>query len=212
MTDPVVRAIIGLGNPGAEYEYTRHNAGFWFVDRLADAGRAQFRVETKFQGVLAKVRIGGADLLLLKPATFMNRSGQAAQALAAFYKFAPEEILIAHDELDLPAGTARLKRGGGHGGHNGLRSLHQHLGENYARLRIGIGHPGNKDLVLDYVLGRPSQADARAIDEVLARAQAAMDLMMTTSWSKASQLLHTDPLKQQEKPEKKPPPLPKTDA
>ena len=207
MAEPALRAIVGLGNPGAEYEYTRHNAGFWFVDRLADAGRAQFRVESKFQGAMAKVRLGGADLLLLKPATYMNRSGQAAQALAAFYKFAPEEILVAHDELDLPAGTARLKRGGGHGGHNGLRSLHQHLGENYARLRIGIGHPGNKDLVLDYVLGRPSQADARAIDESLERAQAALQVVMESGWSKGSQLLHTDPAKV---PVKKPPPAPKT--
>jgi len=195
MTDSSVRAIVGLGNPGAEYEYTRHNAGFWFVDLLAEAGRADFRVESKFQGVTARVRIGGSDLLLLKPATFMNRSGQAAQALAAFYKFTPEQILVAHDELDLPAGTARLKLGGGHGGHNGLRSLHQHLGENYARLRIGIGHPGNKDLVHDYVLGRPSQPDLRAIEDALARSQAALETMMKESWSKASQQLHTDPAK-----------------
>jgi len=195
MTDSSVRAIVGLGNPGAEYEYTRHNAGFWFVDLLAEAGRADFRVESKFQGVTARVRIGGSDLLLLKPATFMNRSGQAAQALAAFYKFAPEQILVAHDELDLPAGTARLKLGGGHGGHNGLRSLHQHLGENYARLRIGIGHPGNKDLVHDYVLGRPSQPDLRAIEDALARSQAALETMIKESWSKASQQLHTDPAK-----------------
>jgi len=195
MTDNSVRAIVGLGNPGAEYEYTRHNAGFWFVDQLAGAYRAEFRVESKFQGVLTRIRMGGADLLLLKPGTFMNRSGQAAQALAAFYKFAPEQILVAHDELDLPAGAARLKLGGGHGGHNGLRSMHQHLGENYARLRIGIGHPGNKDLVLDYVLGRPSQTDLRAIEEALDRSQAALETLLTQSWSKASQQLHTDPAK-----------------
>ena len=194
-SSPTIRAVVGLGNPGAEYEYTRHNAGFWFVDLLAEAARADFRVESKFQGVTARVRIGGSDLLLLKPATFMNRSGQAAQALAAFYKFAPEQILVAHDELDLPAGTARLKLGGGHGGHNGLRSLHQHLGENYARLRIGIGHPGNKDLVHDYVLGRPSQPDLRAIEDALARSQAALETMMKESWSKASQQLHTYPAK-----------------
>ena len=195
MTDSTLRAIVGLGNPGAEYEYTRHNAGFWFVDLLAEAGRADFRVESKFQGVLAKVRIGGKDLLLLKPGTFMNRSGQAIQALASFYKIAPAEILVAHDELDLPAGAARLKIGGGHGGHNGLRSVHQHLGEAYARLRIGIGHPGNKDLVLDYVLGRPSQPDLRAIEEALSRSQAALETLMKESWSKASQQLHTDPAK-----------------
>ncbi len=204
MTDSTLRAIVGLGNPGAEYEYTRHNAGFWFVDLLAEAGRADFRVESKFQGVLAKVRIGGKDLLLLKPGTFMNRSGQAIQSLASFYKIAPAEILVAHDELDLPAGAARLKIGGGHGGHNGLRSVHQHLGEAYARLRIGIGHPGNKDLVLDYVLGRPSQPDLRAIEDALARSQAALETLMKESWSKASQQLHTDP--DAVKPAKKPPP------
>lgn len=203
MTDSTLRAIVGLGNPGAEYEYTRHNAGFWFVDLLAEAGRADFRVESKFQGVLAKVRIGGKDLLLLKPGTFMNRSGQAIQALASFYKIAPAEILVAHDELDLPAGAARLKIGGGHGGHNGLRSVHQHLGEGYARLRIGIGHPGNKDLVLDYVLGRPSQPDLRAIEDALSRSQAALETLMKEGWSKASQQLHTNP--DAVKPAKKPP-------
>ena len=205
MTESSVRAIVGLGNPGAEYEYTRHNAGFWFVDQLAEAYRADFRVESKFQGVTARVRIGGKDLLLLKPATFMNRSGQAIQALAAFYKFAPEEILVAHDELDLPAGTARLKLGGGHGGHNGLRSAHQHLGENYARLRIGIGHPGNKDLVHDYVLSRPSQTDLRAIEDALTRSHAALETLVTNGWSKASQQLHTDPDKLVKK-DKGPPP------
>ena len=195
MTDSSVRAIVGLGNPGAEYEYTRHNAGFWFVDQLAEVYRADFRVESKFQGVTARIRVGGGDLLLLKPGTFMNRSGQAIQALASFYKFTPEQILVAHDELDLPPGDARLKLGGGHGGHNGLRSVHQHLGESYARLRIGIGHPGNKDLVLDYVLGRPSQPDLRAIEDALIRAQAALEMLVTQGWNKASQLLHTDPAK-----------------
>lgn len=193
MADPSIRAVVGLGNPGAEYEYTRHNAGFWFVDQLADAARADYRVESKFHGALAKARIGGQDLLLLKPGTFMNRSGQAIQALAAFYKYKPEEILVAHDELDLPAGTVRLKRGGGHGGHNGLRSVHQHLGENYARLRIGIAHPGTKDQVLDYVLGRPSQADLRLIEDALDRAQAALETLLTQGWDKAAQQLHTEP-------------------
>jgi PTH1 family peptidyl-tRNA hydrolase len=201
MTDSSIRAIVGLGNPGAEYQYTRHNAGFWFVDRLADAGRAEFRVESKFFGALAKVRIAGTDLMLLKPGTYMNRSGQAVQALAAFYKLAPEQILIAHDELDLPVGTARLKLGGGHGGHNGLRSIHQHLGEHYARLRIGVGHPGNKDLVHGYLTsGRPPAAELNAIDEALVRSQAALDTLFTHSWSKASQLLHTDPAKAEKAP------------
>ena len=191
-SSPTIRAVVGLGNPGAEYEYTRHNAGFWFVEQLAEAARADYRVESKFHGALAKARIAGQDLLLLKPGTFMNRSGQAIQALAAFYKFQPEEILVAHDELDLPAGTARLKRGGGHGGHNGLRSLHQHLGENYARLRIGIGHPGHKDLVLDYVLGRPGKADAAAIEDAIMRSESALATALSQSWDKAAQQLHTE--------------------
>lgn len=205
MIEGSLRAIVGLGNPGAEYEYTRHNAGFWFVDQLAEAHRADFRVESKFQGVLARIRVGSSDLLLLKPATFMNRSGQAIQALAAFYKITPGEILVAHDELDLPAGAARLKLGGGHGGHNGLRSVHQHLGEQYARLRIGIGHPGNKDLVLDYVLSRPSQPDLRAIEDALIRSQAALETLVAQGWSKASQQLHTDPAKVAAKKDKNPP-------
>jgi len=150
-----LRAVVGLGNPGAEYARTRHNAGFWFADLVAAETGGAFRTEARFHGDFTKVRFAGTELLLLKPMTFMNRSGQAVQALASYFKIEPEAILIAHDELDLPAGSARLKRGGGHGGHNGLRDLHAHLGEAYARLRIGIGHPGHKSQVLGHVLGRP---------------------------------------------------------
>ncbi|MDB5986827.1 MAG: aminoacyl-tRNA hydrolase [Nevskia sp.] len=188
-----LKAVIGLGNPGAEYARTRHNAGFWFADHLARAYRGNFRVESKFGGELTRLRIGSADVLLLKPATFMNRSGEAAQKLVQFYKLTPADVLIAHDELDLPAGTVRLKRGGGHGGHNGLRSLHQHLGEDYLRLRIGIGHPGHRDLVLNYVLGRASGADQALIDDALARAQAAVETLFNQGWDKAAQQLHTEP-------------------
>jgi len=188
-----LKAVIGLGNPGAEYVRTRHNAGFWFADHLAQSYRGNFRVESKFSGELARVRIGDAEVLLLKPATFMNRSGEAAQKLAQFYKLTPADILVAHDELDLPAGTVRLKRGGGHGGHNGLRSLHQHLGENYLRLRIGIGHPGHRDLVLNYVLGRASGADQALIDSALGPAQAAVETLFNRGWDKAAQQLHTEP-------------------
>ena len=196
---------VGLGNPGGQYALHRHNVGFMAADTIAEV-HGFSPVQKKFQGWVQEGRIGGEKILLLKPATFMNRSGQAIQALASFYKFTPEEILVAHDELDLPPGTARLKRGGGHGGHNGLRSAHQHLGEQYARLRIGIGHPGNKDLVHDYVLSRPSQPDLRLIEDALGRAQAAMDTLMSETWSKASQQLHTDP--DAPKPVKKPPPSP----
>lgn len=188
---PVLRAIVGLGNPGAEYEQTRHNAGFWFVDLLAARGNASFRTESRFFGSLAKVRLGSDEVWLLKPATFMNASGKAVQALAQFHKIPPEQILIAHDELDLPAGTVRLKRGGGHGGHNGLRDIHRHLGEAYARLRIGIGHPGHKDQVLGYVLGRASRADQQLIDDSLARAADVTAALPVQGWEKATQALHS---------------------
>lgn len=186
-----LRAIVGLGNPGAEYAATRHNAGFWFADRVAALGGGTFRQEAKFHGELAKVRIDGTELLLLKPSTYMNKSGQAAQALAAFYKLTPDSLLIAHDEMDLPAGTVRLKRGGGHGGHNGLRDLHAHLGEAYLRLRIGIGHPGHKDRVLGYVLGRASSAEQQAIDSSLDVALDALRVLLNNGWDKAVQKLHT---------------------
>lgn len=191
MSDTALRAIVGLGNPGAEYERTRHNAGFWFADRVAERFRGNLRVESKFFGATARVKIGSADVLLLKPGTFMNRSGQSVSALAQFYKLKPEDLLIAHDELDLPAGDMRLKLGGGHGGHNGLRDIHKPLGESYRRLRIGIGHPGGKNLVLDYVLGRPSKADEALILAGLDRALDAVEIWLTQSWDKALQKLHT---------------------
>ncbi|TXH06138.1 MAG: aminoacyl-tRNA hydrolase [Nevskiaceae bacterium] len=190
MSSPL-RAIIGLGNPGADYERTRHNAGFWFVEQLAAAQRESFRSEAKFQGELARVRLGGEDLLLFKPMTFMNRSGEPTQKLAQFYKLTPGDILVAHDELDLPAGTVRLKLGGGHGGHNGLRSLHQHLGPEYRRLRIGIGHPGHKDLVHNYVLGRASRADEQLIHDALIDAAAAVPVWLNQTWDKAVHQLHS---------------------
>lgn len=191
MSSTELRAIVGLGNPGAEYARTRHNAGFWFVDQLADAARTPFRVESKFHGELARIKIGGNDVLLLKPGTFMNRSGQAVQALASFYKLPPTSILIAHDELDLPAGDVRLKAGGGHGGHNGLRDVHKVLGADYLRLRIGIGHPGDKNLVLNYVLGRPTRDDEQAILSGLFDAALAVDTWLSRGWDRATTQLHT---------------------
>lgn len=185
-----IRLIAGLGNPGAGYAQTRHNAGFWFADRLAAVFGGQFRSESRYHGEVAQLDIAGNRLWVIKPDTFMNRSGLAVHALAAFYKLAPQQVLVAHDELDLPAGTVRLKRGGGHGGHNGLRDLHRCLGPDYARLRIGIGHPGHKDMVLDYVLGKPIAADARAIEDAIEDSVAAMRVLYDGGWDRATQGLH----------------------
>lgn len=191
MSDNRLRAIVGLGNPGGEYERTRHNTGFWFLDLLADSHRGSFRHEPRFKGELARIRIGSDDVLLLKPLTFMNRSGDAVQPLAAYYKLEPADILVAHDELDLPVGTMRFKRGGGHGGHNGLRSIHPHLGPDYLRLRIGIGHPGTKDQVLGYVLGRPNSADDKLIRDGLIDAMNALPTWLAAGLEKAMTRLHT---------------------
>lgn len=185
-------AIIGLGNPGPEYARTRHNAGFWFVDRLAERHRAALRMESKFHGELARFDAGARGVLLLKPMTWMNRSGQAVQALSAFYKLAPENILVVHDELDLPPGTARLKAGGGHGGHNGLRDVHRHIGDSYLRLRIGVGHPGVKERVMHYLTEeRPGKDDEARILQAIEKADEAVAVWLGGSWEKAMQLLHT---------------------
>ena len=159
--------VVGLGNPGSDYENTRHNAGALFVEALArDAGQS-LRPEKKYLGLYARVQWQGFDLHLLNPSTFMNRSGQAVKALADFFKITPEQILVAHDELDLPPGTAKLKRGGGHGGHNGLRDIIAHLGTNdFHRLRIGIGHPGDSRQVTGYVLSRLTKADTKHLDTI----------------------------------------------
>ena len=160
--------IVGLGNPGAQYERTRHNVGVWLLDKLAQQG-ASLRAESKFQAVLGTLRLAGRAVVLLKPTTFMNHSGQAVSAYARYYKIEPAAILVLHDELDLPPGTVRLKVGGGHGGHNGLRDIAAQLGTEFLRLRIGIGHPGSADQVVNYVLGSPSLEDRLAIDQAIAR-------------------------------------------
>ncbi len=185
-----IRLIVGLGNPGPRYADTRHNAGFWFVERLADDLGGSFRAESRFEGEVARVMIDGAQCNLLKPLTFMNKSGNAVQKLAGFLKISPEQILVIHDELDLPAGTARLKMGGGHGGHNGLRDLHRHLGPDYARLRIGIGHPGIREAVIGYVLERPSRADESAMREAIGAALESVPALVAGDWDKAVRSLH----------------------
>ena len=158
---------------------------------MAEAFGGSFRVQSRFNGELAEVQVGSDKLILLKPTTFMNKSGLAVQAAASFYKLAVDEILVAHDELDLPPGTARLKRSGGHGGHNGLRDIHRHLGADYLRLRVGIGHPGTKDLVHDYVLGRPGKADEQSIRDSLEDALRAVEAMLRHGWDHALKQLHT---------------------
>ena len=187
-----LRLIVGLGNPGKDYSRTRHNAGFWFADALAGKHGGSFRLESKFRGELAQVRIEGETLFVLKPVTFMNSSGESVQALAAFHKLTPEQILVVHDELDLPIGAARLKSGGGHGGHNGLRSLHQHLGEAYLRLRLGVGHPGTKERVHGYLTDERTPAEEEKLIHVGINAGLeALPVLVAGSLEKAMQQLHS---------------------
>ena len=192
-----IRLIVGLGNPGPEHELDRHNAGFWFVDEVARLHGGSWRREARFHGDAARAKVGGEDLWLLKPGTYMNRSGQAVAALARFYRIALAEMLIAHDELDLPPGALRLKRGGGSGGHNGLKDITAAMGgPDYGRLRIGIGHP--RDLypgreVVDFVLQRPSKPEQRAIDERMPAALDVVPLLVAGHWERAGQQLHTVP-------------------
>lgn len=191
MSHPEQILIAGLGNPGPAYAATRHNAGFWFADAVVDRFGGAWKVDSKFFGESARVKIEGVDVLLLKPATFMNRSGQSVQAMANFYKLPAPNILVAHDELDMPSGQMRLKLGGGHGGHNGLRDIHKPLGEGYRRLRVGIGHPGDKNLVLNYVLARPSKADEQLIRAGIDHAVNALPVWLGQTWEKAMNQLHT---------------------
>ena len=190
-----LRLIVGLGNPGAEHMRTRHNAGFWFVDALALQVDARFGVESKLRGETAKIHYAGRNLRLLKPATYMNASGASVAAALRYWKIEPEEMLIAHDDLDLPPGVVRLKFDGGHGGQNGLRDIFAHLGHGrFYRLRLGIGHPGpgQKDRVTPWVLGRPSAADEAAILEAIGQAFDVLPLVVEGEFEKAMMRLHTD--------------------
>ncbi|GHB11093.1 aminoacyl-tRNA hydrolase [Salinicola rhizosphaerae] len=188
-----VKAIIGLGNPGSEYESTRHNAGAWLVEQLARDAAQTLRPERKFLGLHAKVNLAGHDLHLLNPTTYMNRSGASVAALCQFFKIAPDELLVAHDELDIAPGAARYKTGGGHGGHNGLRDIISALGNVNAfhRLRIGIGHPGSAKLVTHYVLGSPGKAERQAIDDALTEVVATLPDALAGNWAKAMNRLHS---------------------
>ncbi|MEN6584759.1 MAG: aminoacyl-tRNA hydrolase [Sulfuricella sp.] len=189
---PGIRLIVGLGNPGLEYEDTRHNAGFWWVERIAAACKAMFNAEKKFHGLATRTHFDGHETWLLKPQTFMNRSGQSVGARAGFYKITPEEILVVHDELDLTPGDARLKKGGGHGGHNGLKDIIAHLGtHDFWRLRIGIGHPGDKSQVADYVLHPARREEQDLIDAAVDRSLPLLPQILAGDFPAAMLKLHT---------------------
>ena len=188
-----IRLIVGLGNPTARYEKTRHNAGFWFVERVADSLRAPLREETRFSGLLGRYDGGGKPLFLLKPSTYMNRSGQSVAAVANFYKIPPSAVLVVHDELDLPPGSVRLKQGGGHGGHNGLRDLIAQLGSpDFHRLRFGIGHPGERSAVVNYVLDPPTREDMALMDAAMQRALAELSVLLRGDFSAAMNRLNAE--------------------
>lgn len=187
-----IRLIVGLGNPGRQYAQTRHNAGFWWVERLADTERATLKAEARFHGLTGRVVAAGHEVRLLEPQTFMNASGRAAAAFANYYKIAAEEILVVHDELDLQPGTARLKLGGGSSGHNGLNDIVAHLGTpGFWRLRLGIGHPGVKNEVVDYVLSVPPAGERLLIDEAIGRSMEVLPLLLAGNLDAVKLKLHT---------------------
>ena len=187
-----LKVIVGLGNPGSKYTKTRHNAGFWFIEEVARQYSATFRPEKKFHGEVAKVSIEGKAIWLLKPDTFMNRSGLATQSLLSFYRLTADQLLVAHDEIDLPPGTAKLKTGGGHGGHNGLRDIISQLdSKEFHRLRMGVGHPGSKDQVVDYVLHTASRDDQILIDRDIDDAVSVLPDLATGALEQAMQKLHS---------------------
>ena len=188
-----IKLIVGLGNPGDKYTDTRHNAGEWLIKRLARRFNVSLNPESKFFGKTARTLVNVKEVRLLVPTTFMNLSGKAVGALASFYRIKPEEILVIHDELDLPPGTAKLKQGGGHGGHNGLKDIVAQLGNNnnFYRLRIGIGHPGHRDLVAGYVLNKPSPADRDALEKVLDEATDCVEMIFKDGMVKATNRLNS---------------------
>ena len=184
--------MVGLGNPGADYVDTRHNAGFWLVEQIAAEQSISFRPEKRFHAEICKFSSHGRDCYLMKPQTFMNHSGRAVAALARYYKLKPAQILMIHDELDLPPGVSRLKSGGGHGGHNGLRDAIAQLGSrDFFRVRLGIGHPGDAKKVINYVLRKPSISDRHAIDQAIQDTLAVVPLVLEGSVEKAMHVLHT---------------------
>ena len=197
----MIKLFVGLGNPGPEYEATRHNAGFWWIDALARDLKVSLVPERGYHGFAARANVGGQTVWLLEPQTFMNLSGKSVAALARFFKIAPDEILVAHDELDFEPGQVKLKRGGSHGGHNGLRDIHAQLGTpDYWRLRIGIGHPGLKAEVVNWVLKKPAPDQRTLIEDSIIKSLQARDLLLAGDMEKAMAHIHT-----KEPPRPKPP-------
>lgn len=182
--------IVGLGNPGSEYAQTRHNAGFWYVKQLADQYRISLKNDPRFFGISGRGTIEGQEVRLLLPTTFMNRSGQSVAPFVKFFQIPVQQILIAHDELDMPAGTIRLKTGGGHGGHNGLRDIVPHIGADFHRLRIGIGHPGSREKVTGHVLGKAPQAEQNLLDQAIEQALQQTHLLVNGDVAKAMNQLN----------------------
>jgi PTH1 family peptidyl-tRNA hydrolase len=188
----MIKLFVGLGNPGAEYDATRHNAGFWWIDSLAREFKVSLCMDKNYHGLMARAMVHGNTIWLLQPQTFMNLSGKSVAALARFFKIAPHEILVAHDELDISPGQAKLKFGGSHAGHNGLRDIHAQLGSSdYWRLRLGIGHPGTKGEVINWVLKKPSQDDRIAIEQSIDRSRKAVPAFIAGDMQKATLLIHT---------------------
>ncbi len=191
MAGKEIKIIVGLGNPGSEHQNDRHNVGYWLLDRLAADAGVPFKSEKRFSGDLARVRIGQSDLRLLKPTTYMNLSGQSVQAAMAYHRLLPEQVLVVHDEIDLPVSTIRLKQGGGHGGHNGLRDVISHIGAEFLRMRIGVGHPGQAGEVTGHVLNRPQADERKVLDDVIKDAVDALPVLLEEGLGKAQHRLHS---------------------
>jgi PTH1 family peptidyl-tRNA hydrolase len=210
-----IRLIAGLGNPGREHERDRHNVGFWLLDRLVDAQGVSLRKDAKHHARIARIAAPSGDVWLCEPQTYMNLSGRSVAGLARFYKIAPGEILVVHDELDFPPGTARMKLGGGVAGHNGLKDIQAQLGtQGFWRLRIGIGHPGDRDVVADYVLNAPAPGERELIEAAVARGLEVMPLVLAGNMQAAMQALHRAERLEADKlkagaPAPDPPPAPK---
>lgn len=204
----MIKLFVGLGNPGPEYDDTRHNAGFWWIDALARELKVQLVPERSYWGLAARASVQGQSVWLLEPQTFMNLSGKSVAALARFFKITPDEILVAHDELDFDPGTVKLKKGGSHGGHNGLRDIHAQLGSDYWRLRIGIGHPGAKAEVVHWVLKKPAPDQRTLIEDAVARSLKVWPLLLAGDMDKAMAQVHTTKAPRPKLPRPQAPPPP----